>query len=158
MPSCIHLCHERNPAPGLNGLKWLFFHLPSATFSKTNAISPFAIHLLIMLFTFASFGPCFPRFVFHQISAVVVASLSFAALLLHLVLRWKQRSYCSKIKSGLWFLPCGTSMDSCKVNLSFHQISCITIVVIFFRRICWWSDSKTRILAFPISLIVALFR
>ena len=28
-----------------------------------------------------SFGTCFPRFVFHQISAVVIASLSFAVAL-----------------------------------------------------------------------------
>ena len=111
----IHPSHEQNPASSLNGLKWQFFYLPSAIFSKANAIWPFAIHLLIMLFTFASFGHCFPCFVFHRISAVVVASLSFASLSPHIVLRWKQRSYCSKIQSSFCFLPCRTSMDSRKV-------------------------------------------
>ena len=53
---------------------------------------------------------------FHRISAVVVASLSFTALSPHLNLRWKQRFYCSKLQSGFWFLPSRTSMDSRKVQ------------------------------------------
>ena len=76
----------------------------------------------------ASFGPCILRFVFHRISAVVVASLSFAALSPHLVLRRKQRSYCSKIQSSFcFFLPCRTSMDSRKVHLAklAEWLSCV---------------------------------
>ena len=80
-------------------------------FTICNSFIDNAIYLLSY-----SFGPCFPRVVFHRISAVAVASLSFAALLPDLVLRLKQRSYCSNIQSIFCLLSCRTSIDSCKVN------------------------------------------
>ena len=62
---------------------------------------------------------------FHQISAVVVASLLFAALWPHLVLRWKQRPYCSKIQSSFCFLPCRTLWIPIKWPLAWKFLLCV---------------------------------
>ena len=110
---------------------------------------------------FHSFGPCFPRFVFHQISAVVVASLSFAALSPHLVLRWKRRSYCSKIQSSFCFLPCRTSIDSRKVdyehvymkskvnsNRSELKLKPLTLLKLNLSQICFKTSAKITTLCF----------
>ena len=114
----IHPCHERHPAPSLNSLKMRVLSSFFCDLQQGNWYFTACYPFIDKTFYFHSFGPCFPRFVFHQISAVVVASLSFAALSPHLVLRWKQRSYCSKIQSSFCFLPCRTSMDSRKWTMS----------------------------------------
>ena len=117
--------HEGHPAPTLNSLK---MRVPSSFFCNLEqgkwyftVCYPFIDKAVY----FPSFGPCFSRFVFHQISAVVVAFLSFAAFLPHSVLRWKQRYYCSKIQSSFCFLSCRTSMDSRKVFTEIHFLSCV---------------------------------
>ena len=111
----MHPCHKRHPTPSLISLKILssFF----CDLQQSNWYFTVCYPFFDKAICFHSFGPCFPRFVFHQISTVVVACLSFAALLPHLGLKWKQRSYCSKIQSSFCFLPCRTSMDSRKVYI-----------------------------------------
>ena len=137
--SNIHIIHrhERHPAPSLNSLK---MRVPSSFFcdlQQGKLYFTVCYPFIDKAIYFHSFGPCFPRFVFHQISAVVVASLSFAALSPHLVLRWKQRSYCSKIQSSFCFLPCRTSMDSPKVLFKILIVVVMQPVIYLQLNIDW---------------------